>query len=63
MVILSNPVTIVIALIAAAVAAIVLLWNNCEGFRNAVKKILAAITGFFRDAWNKSQEAWAAAQP
>lgn len=61
--ILSNPVTIVIALIAAAVAAIVLLWNNCEGFRNAVKKILAAITGFFRDAWNKIQEAWAAAQP
>lgn len=61
--ILSNPVTIVIALIAAAVAAIVLLWNNCEGFRNAVKKILAAITGFFRDAWDKIQEAWAAAQP
>lgn len=61
--ILSNPVTIVIALIAAAVAAIVLLWNNCEGFRNAVKKILEAITGFFRDAWDKIQEAWAAAQP
>lgn len=61
--ILSNPVTIVIALIAAAVAAIVLLWNNCEGFRNAVKKILTAITGFFRDAWDKIQEAWAAAQP
>lgn len=61
--ILSNPVTIVIALIAAAVAAIVLLWNNCEGFRNAVKKILAAITEFFRDAWDKIQEAWAAAQP
>ena len=61
--VLSNPVTIVIALIAAAVAAIVLLWNNCEGFRNAVKKILAAITGFFRDAWDKIQEAWAAAQP
>lgn len=61
--VLSNPVTIAIALIAAAVAAIVLLWNNCEGFRNAVKKILAAITGFFRDAWDKIQEAWAAAQP
>lgn len=61
--ILSNPVTIVIALIAAAVAAIVLLWNNCEGFRNAVKNILSAIVGFFQDAWDKIQEAWAAAQP
>lgn len=61
--ILSNPVTIVIALIAAVVTAIVLLWNNCEGFRNAVKKILAAITEFFQNAWDKIQEAWAAAQP
>lgn len=61
--ILSNPVTIVIALIAAAVAAIVLLWNNCEGFRNAVKKILSAITEFFQNAWDKIQEAWANAQP
>ena len=61
--VLSNPVTIVIALIAAAVAAIVLLWNNCEGFRNAVKKILTSITEFFQNAWDKIREAWAAAQP
>lgn len=61
--VLSNPVTIVIALITAAVTAIVLLWNNCEGFRNAVKNILSAIVGFFQDAWDKIQTAWAAAQP
>lgn len=61
--VLSNPVTIVIALITAAVTAIILLWNNCEGFRNAVKNILSAIVGFFQDAWDKIQEAWAAAQP
>lgn len=61
--VLSNPVTIVIALITAAVTAIVLLWNNCKGFRNAVKNILSAIVGFFQDAWDKIQTAWAAAQP
>lgn len=61
--VLSNPVTIVIALITAAVTAIILLWNNCEGFRNAVKNILSAIVGFFQDAWDKIQTAWAAAQP
>lgn len=58
--ILSNPVTIVIALIAAAVAAIVLLWNNCEGFRNAVKKILSAITEFFQNAWEAIKGIWSA---
>ena len=31
---LANPISIVIAAIAAIVAAFVLLWNKCEGFRN-----------------------------
>jgi phage-related minor tail protein len=30
----ANPIGIVVAAIAALVAAFVLLWNNCEGFRN-----------------------------
>lgn len=31
---LANPITIVIAAIAAIVAIFVVLWNKCEGFRN-----------------------------
>lgn len=31
---LANPITIVIAAIAAIVAAFLYLWNNCEAFRN-----------------------------
>jgi len=42
---LANPIGIIIALIAAAVAAIIVLWNTNEGFRNAV-------TG----AWTKIKE-------
>lgn len=30
----ANPITIVIAIIGALIAAFVLLWNKCEGFRN-----------------------------
>ena len=29
-----NPIALIVAAIAALVAAFVLLWNNCEGFRN-----------------------------
>lgn len=33
-VMLANPIGIVVAVIAGLVTAFVLLWNNCEGFRN-----------------------------
>ena len=33
---ITGPAGAVIAIIAAVVAAVVLLWNNCEGFREAV---------------------------
>lgn len=33
---ITGPAGVVIAIIAAIVAAVVLLWNNCEGFREAV---------------------------
>lgn len=61
--ILANPAAWIITAIVGVVTALVLLWNNCEAFREAVKGILSAIVQFFKDAWNKIQEAWAAAQP
>lgn len=54
----ANPITLVIAAIAALVAAFALLWNNCEEFRNfwiglwdGIKSVVStaidAIVGFF----------------
>ena len=39
----------VIAAITAIIAAIVLLWQNCEEFRDFVKGMVEAIVGFFKD--------------
>lgn len=61
--ILANPAAWIITAIVGVVTALVLLWNNCEAFREAVKGILSAIAQFFKDAWNKIQEEWADAQP
>jgi phage-related protein len=55
----ANPIGIVIVAIAAFIAAIVLLWNKCEWFRNGVLAVWAAIqagieavVNWFRDtAW------------
>lgn len=44
---ITSPVTIVIAVIAALVTAFILLWNNCEGFRN-----------FWINLWNTIVEAF-----
>lgn len=38
-----NPFVLVAVAVAALIAAIVLLWNNCEGFRNAVIAVWEAI--------------------
>ena len=46
---LSNPIVLIIALIAGLVAAFIYLWNNCDAFRQ-----------FFIDAWESIKNA---AQP
>lgn len=50
---LANPITWIVLLIGALVAAIVLLWKNCDGFRNFWKKAWDDI----KNASAKSQEA------
>ena len=59
----ANPVTLVIAAVAALIAIFVALWNNCEGFRefwislwNAIKVAAVAVWNglkdFFSAVWN-----------
>ena len=66
---LANPIFWVIAGITALVAGFVLLWNNCEGFRNffiglwegivsAVTVAVESIVGFFTNLWTSIQEIW-----
>lgn len=58
--ILANPVTAIIAGIAAIIAGLVLLYNHCEGFRNFVngwlngfKIMVNGIVSFFKGAIDK----------
>lgn len=43
LVMMANPIGLVIAAIAALVAAFVVLWNKCEGFRNFFKNMWEGI--------------------
>lgn len=45
----ANPIGIIITVIMALVAAFIVLWNNCEGFRN-----------FFIEMWEKIKVAFSA---
>ncbi len=54
----ANPILLIVAAIAAVIAALVLLYNNCEWFRNAVDEIWAwmknafsAIADWFKNAF------------
>ena len=53
--IMAHP---VVAVVTAIIAAIVLLWTQCEEFRDAVGAIWEAIKGFFVGAWEGIQTAW-----
>lgn len=52
----ANPIALIVALIAGLIAAIAILWNTNEDFRNAVMKAWGAVKDFFTktipDAFN-----------
>lgn len=56
---LTGPAGIVVAAIAGITAAVVLLWNNCEGFRDAVKVAWAVIQEAFQAFLSWLQETFA----
>lgn len=52
-----NPFILIGIAIIAFIAVIVLLWNKCEGFRNAVTTIFGAVRDFFVAVWNGMKDA------
>lgn len=54
----ANPIAAVIAIVAALVAGLMVLWQTNEGFRDAVGAIWDAITETFRAAWEAIKAAW-----
>lgn len=55
-----NPIGLVVAAIAGLVAAFVVLWNKCDGFRNFwtnlwdnIKKVAASFSDWFQNTWKK----------
>ncbi len=66
----ANPIGILIAAITALVAAFVMLWNNCESFRNfwiglwenikaIAEPIIEGIVTAFQTAWETIKGVWA----
>lgn len=60
-----NPITLIIIAIVALVAAIIVLWNKCEWFRNmvavmfeALKKAFSATIDFFKGVWSGFVAIW-----
>lgn len=67
----ANPIILVIT---AIIAAVILLWNKCEWFRNlvmamfeAIKQVVSvvwnAIVQYFQQAWANIQAVWSVVQP
>lgn len=48
----ANPIGLIVAAVAALVAGFVLLWNNCEGFRNFWTSLWNGILNACMSAWN-----------
>ena len=59
----ANPIGIVLIAIAALVAAIILLWKNCEWFRDAVQKGLEVLRSAVEYVWEKIQVVFEAVKP
>jgi hypothetical protein len=57
----ANPIILVIAAVAALVAGIIWLWNNCEGFRNFVTGMWEAIAAAAAACWEAIKSAVGAA--
>lgn len=53
--IMAHP---VVAVVTAIIAAVVLLWTQCEEFRNAVEGIWEGIKDAFTSAWEAIKGAW-----
>lgn len=64
----------IILVITAIIAAVILLWNKCEWFRNlvmamfeAIKQVVSvvwnAIVQYFQQAWANIQAVWSVVQP
>lgn len=47
-----GPIGLIVAAIAGIIAVLVVLWNNCEGFRKFILGAITAIGGFFKGLWN-----------
>lgn len=58
-----NPFVLIATLIAGLVAALIVLWNTNEDFRNAVINIWNGIKQAFLDAWNWIVNTWNQFQP
>lgn len=58
-----NPFVLIATLIAGLVAALIVLWNTNEDFRNAVINIWNGIKQAFSDAWNWIVNTWNQFQP
>lgn len=65
----ANPIGLVVMAITALVAGFMLLWENCEGFRefwiglweniqSIVSGVVEAIVGFFTQLWTDIQAIW-----
>lgn len=57
---LANPITWVVIGIVALIAAIILLWNKCEWFRNGVQAVFSFITSGVAAAFGAAKAAFSA---